>query len=78
MMGERRKCALPQVSPEPLFVLFSPASQKRNVPFAVCETDVLQNGADVAGGGSRIRTGDFLLAKQALYQLSYAPESGNR
>ena len=27
----------------------------------------------VAGGGSRIRTGDFLLAKQALYQLSYAP-----
>ena len=29
-----------------------------------------------AGGGSRIRTGDFLLAKQALYQLSYAPEKG--
>ena len=27
-----------------------------------------------AGGGSRIRTGDILLAKQALYQLSYAPE----
>ena len=25
------------------------------------------------GGGSRIRTGDFLLAKQALYRLSYAP-----
>ena len=46
---------------------------KRNVPFAVCETDVLQNGAEHAGGGSRIRTGDFLLAKQALYQLSYAP-----
>ena len=35
--------------------------------------DLGQNGADVAGGGSRIRTGDFLLAKQALYQLSYAP-----
>ena len=33
----------------------------------------LQNGAEHAGGGSRIRTGDFLLAKQALYQLSYAP-----
>ena len=26
-----------------------------------------------AGGGSRIRTGDILLAKQALYQLSSAP-----
>ena len=25
------------------------------------------------GGGSRIRTGDILLAKQTLYQLSYAP-----
>ncbi len=32
-----------------------------------------KNGADASGGGSRIRTGDFLLAKQALYQLSYAP-----
>ena len=31
-----------------------------------------------SGGGSRIRTGDFLLAKQALYQLSYAPEATNR
>ena len=27
-----------------------------------------------AGGGSRIRTGDILLAKQTLYQLSYTPE----
>ena len=26
-----------------------------------------------AGGGSRIRTGGILLAKQALYQLSYTP-----
>ena len=25
------------------------------------------------GGGSRIRTGDMLLAKQPLYQLSYTP-----
>ena len=25
------------------------------------------------GGGSRIRTGDILLAKQTLYQLSYIP-----
>ena len=35
-----------------------------------------KNGADASGGGSRIRTGDFLLAKQALYQLSYAPSGG--
>ncbi len=26
------------------------------------------------GGGSRIRTGDILLAKQTLYQLSYGPD----
>jgi hypothetical protein len=26
-----------------------------------------------AGGGKRLRTDDLLLAKQALYQLSYAP-----
>ena len=26
------------------------------------------------GGGSRIRTGDILLAKQTLYQLSYTPK----
>ena len=30
------------------------------------------------GGGSRIRTGDVLLAKQALYQLSHAPPGGGR
>ena len=30
------------------------------------------------GGGSRIRTGDILLAKQALYQLSHAPRGGGR
>ena len=27
-----------------------------------------------SGGGSRIRTGGILLAKQALYQLSYTPK----
>ena len=27
------------------------------------------------GGDSRIRTGDMLLAKQPLYQLSYIPET---
>ena len=37
--------------------------------------DRKNNGAErpPAGGGSRIRTGDILLAKQALYQLSYTP-----
>ena len=29
---------------------------------------------NLIGGGSRIRTGDMLLAKQPLYQLSYTPE----
>ena len=29
--------------------------------------------SDKNGGGNRIRTDDILLAKQALYQLSYTP-----
>ena len=32
----------------------------------------------LSGGDGRTRTGDILLAKQALYQLSYAPETANR
>ncbi len=41
-------------------------------PFA---TLALAQAADLVlvGGGKRIRTADFLRAKQALYQLSYAP-----
>ena len=35
-----------------------------------------KRGAVLIGGGSRIRTGDMLLAKQPLYQLSYTPKSG--
>ena len=31
----------------------------------------------LGGGDGRTRTGDILLAKQALYQLSYAPETAN-
>jgi hypothetical protein len=31
-----------------------------------------------SGGGERIRTDDILLAKQALYQLSYAPDANLR
>jgi hypothetical protein len=34
-----------------------------------CDTHALTK----FGGGERIRTDDILLAKQALYQLSYAP-----
>ncbi len=30
----------------------------------------------LGGGDDRTRTGDILLAKQALYQLSYAPMRG--
>jgi hypothetical protein len=33
----------------------------------------LMSAADVAGGANRDRTGDLLLAKQALSQLSYGP-----
>ena len=32
---------------------------------------------NLIGGGSRIRTGDMLLAKQPLYQLSYTPFVGS-
>ena len=32
-------------------------------------------GAEI-GGADRIRTGDPLLAKQMLYQLSYDPDNG--
>lgn len=31
----------------------------------------------VFGGGKRTRTADILLAKQALYQLSYTPSVGH-
>ena len=31
-----------------------------------------------AGGGNRVRTGDVLLAKQVLSQLSYAPAQAFR
>ena len=31
-----------------------------------------------AGGADRVRTGDLLLAKQALSQLSYGPDPGRR
>ena len=33
----------------------------------------LHSAIDKVGGGNRSRTDDILLAKQALYQLSYTP-----
>ena len=44
-------------------------------PTSVFETDTFGLSVIPAdyGGDSRIRTGDILLAKQALYQLSYIP-----
>ena len=49
--------------------------KSENVPSAEAEGTFLKIGARGASGGDgRIRTGDILLAKQALYQLSYAPE----
>ena len=36
-------------------------------------TFTTQSSLFKVGGGNRIRTDDILLAKQALYQLSYTP-----
>ena len=36
-------------------------------------SNVETNASFVIGGGKRTRTADILLAKQALYQLSYTP-----
>ena len=53
--------------------------KSENVPSAEAEGTFLKNGAAGAcGGDGRTRTGDILLAKQALYQLSYAPDTANR
>jgi hypothetical protein len=40
------------------------------------ETVICKPGLAVFGGAGRIRTDDFLLAKQALCQLSYDPKVG--
>jgi hypothetical protein len=37
---------------------------------------VPQRALRATGGAEETRTPDFLLAKEALYQLSYGPESG--
>jgi hypothetical protein len=39
--------------------------------------DGAEGSLRVFGGGKRTRTADILLAKQALYQLSYTPFFGN-
>ena len=46
-------------------------SLNRRLRFSKTKKDGAEAG--LAGGGSRIRTGDILLAKQTLYQLSYTP-----
>jgi hypothetical protein len=37
------------------------------------DSDPMQE-ASITGGAGRVRTGDVLLAKQVLYQLSYDPK----
>ena len=49
----------------------SPAHQ-RSFGFALVDDDQGRSALEV-GGASRDRTGDLLLAKQALSQLSYGP-----
>ena len=53
-----------------------PHHHKKNCsPFGLHSTKAMPETVTI-GGGSRIRTGDILLAKQTLYQLSYTPEAG--
>ncbi len=42
-----------------------------------CPVDPAFIDATENGGGERDRTDDLLLAKQALYQLSYTPVEGS-
>jgi hypothetical protein len=42
-----------------------------SIPIALFSISVLMLSS--SGGGKRTRTADILLAKQALYQLSYTP-----
>jgi hypothetical protein len=50
------------------------AKRRRAIPDAILRTRPPRRSA--SGGARRSRTDDILLAKQALYQLSYGPFSG--
>ena len=64
------------------YLLFTMSWNKPSSPWASTETDLFHRNVlhepTVAhlGGARRDRTDDFLLAKQALSQLSYGPFSG--
>jgi hypothetical protein len=45
-------------------------------PRAGVHSDALRGRGCASGGAEETRTPDFLLAKEALYQLSYGPVSG--
>ncbi len=49
------------------------ATRRRMARFRSHATGLPAEALAKAGGGNRVRTGDILLAKQVLYQLSYAP-----
>ncbi len=56
---------------QPAFRRRGPRSIRLFLPFRLGPTR-----PDVPGGAEETRTPDFLLAKEALYQLSYGPKSG--
>ena len=55
---------------------YSP-SPSLNRPKQGAEVIPISANLAIFGGGKRTRTADILLAKQALYQLSYTPTVGH-
>jgi hypothetical protein len=55
-------------------VLCFPSALKRTLRRNGFDFDLNAARTGGSSGDDRIRTGDLLLAKQALYQLSYIPE----
>ena len=67
---------MPPFSARRVFTAHPYGLKSENAPSAEAEGTFRKIGARGASGGDgRTRTGDILLAKQALYQLSYAPEA---
>ena len=50
--------------------------QERNCEFDILDRYPLSFDKDGDGGARRDRTDDLMLAKHALYQLSYGPDPG--